>query len=141
MTAIMHTHSISRRASTLLNRADALLSESGSADAPADRFLGAYLAALRGAGAVLAAAEVHGVVIKAGRSRSAWVLMVKAAPEFEEWAEYFSGWSSTRVAIEAGSSASPGEDEANAFRADVGDFLHAVEDRIGLAGRLDLRAS
>ncbi|NLE79074.1 MAG: hypothetical protein GX610_05730 [Rhodococcus sp.] len=142
VTALPHRHPISRRASTLLNRGDVLLSDSASAETPADRFHGAYLAALRGAGAVLAAAEgVGGMAVKAGRSRNAWLLMARAAPEFEGWSEYFAGWSQTRVAIEAGVSATLGEEDANAFRANVGDFLHSIEDYLGIAGRLDLRAS
>lgn len=142
MTEYPHRHPVSRRASTLLNRADALLSESVGAGPPADRFHCAYLAALRGAGAVLAATEgAGGSAGRRGGSRNAWVLLARVTPEFEGWADYFAAWSPTRAAIEVGLAGSVDESDANSFHREVGEFLHRVEDFIGLAGRIDLRAS
>ncbi|WP_369603986.1 SAV_6107 family HEPN domain-containing protein, partial [Klebsiella variicola] len=68
---------------------------------PADRFRCAYLAALRGAGAVLAAAPA-GAGSKRKRSGNAWVLMDAAAPAFGAWSKFFAGWSATRAAVETG---------------------------------------
>jgi hypothetical protein len=82
----------------LLRKADALLEEAIGAGDPADRFRCAYLAALRGAGAVLAAAPA-GAGSKRKRSGNAWVLMDAAAPAFGAWSKFFAGWSAARAAV------------------------------------------
>lgn len=125
---------VSPRARVLLGRADALLSGSVGAGDAADQFLDCYLAALRGAAALL---EVAPVSTSRARSRSAWVLLVKAAPELEAWADYFSGFSSTRAALQAGVTRSVDQRSADDFFAQVGRFLHVVEDYIGADSRLD----
>ncbi|MEV0948747.1 SAV_6107 family HEPN domain-containing protein [Rhodococcus sp. NPDC049939] len=131
----------SRRGSVLLGRADALLSQSAGASSPADRFHSAYLAALRGAAAILATAEVGSSGTRRARTRNAWVLLADAAPDLANWAEYFAGHSATRAAIEAGMSRTLTDWEADEFFLDVGRFLQAVEDRIGYDIGLGLRAS
>uniref|UniRef100_UPI0024571A47 SAV_6107 family HEPN domain-containing protein n=1 Tax=Nocardia wallacei TaxID=480035 RepID=UPI0024571A47 len=87
------------RAGGLLDRADGLLLQSAAEGDPRERFRTAYLAALRGAGAVLAITGADRA--PRARSRNAWVLMQQAAPEFVMWADYFSSFSETRAAIEA----------------------------------------
>ena len=65
-----------------------------------ERFVGAYLAALRGAAAVLAArGRPH-----RGRSRpaSVWVLLETDAPELREWAGFFAANSAARADAQAG---------------------------------------
>lgn len=122
------------RPGALLARADQLLmAAAGETDAAA-RFVAAYIAALRGAAAVLAATE-HTVEVRQ-RSRNAWVLLARAAPEFVMWSGYFAGYSGTRAAIEAGISHQVSEQEADDFYARVGAFLHDVEDLLGDAARL-----
>lgn len=118
----------------LLQRADRLLMEAAGEQDPRERFLTAYLAALRGAGAVIAATEA-GASGRA-RSRSAWVLMARAAPEFVMWSDYFAEHSSTRAALEAGISRDVTDAEADDFYSRVGAFLHDVEDLIGDEARL-----
>ncbi|WP_280377406.1 SAV_6107 family HEPN domain-containing protein, partial [Nocardia wallacei] len=88
------------RAGGLLDRADGLLLQSAAEGDPRERFRTAYLAALRGAGAVLAITGADRA--PRARSRNAWVLMQQAAPEFVMWADYFSSFSETRAGIEAG---------------------------------------
>lgn len=127
----------SGRAGALLDRADALLSQSVGAGSPADRFHSAYLAALRGAGAVLAEAPGG----RRTRTRNAWILMADAAPDFAAWADYFAGHSATRAAIEAGMSRPLTDREADEFFLEVGRFLQAVDDHIGRTEALGLRAS
>ncbi|WP_181319453.1 SAV_6107 family HEPN domain-containing protein [Rhodococcus sp. OK519] len=127
------------KAVNLLRRADALLSEAAGAPKPADRFCSAYVGALRGAAAVLAATE--GSAASAGsaggrrpKSRSAWVLMARAEPIFAGWSDYFAGCSSLRADLEAGISRIVHADEADRFYVEVGRFLFEVEDYLG-AGR------
>ncbi|KZE98580.1 hypothetical protein A2J03_13600 [Rhodococcus sp. EPR-157] len=129
---------VSPRARVLLGRADALLSGSVGADTVSDQFLDCYMAALRGAAAVLEAAPIS---TSRARSRSAWVLLAKAAPALESWAEYFSGFSATRAALQAGVSRSIDASVADEFYREVGRFLHVVEDFIGAESRLDRVAS
>ena len=66
----------------------------------AEQFIGAYLAALRGAAAVLAArGRPH-----RGRARpaSTWVLLDSVAPELREWSAFFASNSAARAAAQAG---------------------------------------
>ncbi|NLG54185.1 MAG: hypothetical protein GX542_00790 [Rhodococcus sp.] len=124
----------------LLARADALLSEAIAASSPQDLFLGAYVAALRGAGAMLAVSE--GSRGARGRhTRNAWLRLAESAPELAPWAEYFSAYSATRAAVEAGAARSMSSEEADRFFGEVGRFLHDVEGRLGAAIQLDQRAS
>ncbi|MCR6488123.1 SAV_6107 family HEPN domain-containing protein [Amycolatopsis sp. OK19-0408] len=91
---------------------------------PVERFVGAYLAALRGAAAVLAArGRPH-----RGRSRpaSTWVLLDSVAPELREWSAFFAGNSATRAAAQAGITGKvTGESAAELVRAAV-PFLELV---------------
>lgn len=115
------------RARMLLRRADAILGDAAGAPSAADMFLESYVAALRGAGALLDAVDP---VPKRGASRSAWVRMRTAAPEFTEWASYFAAYSTLRASIEAGSADRLDAAEADEFFSQVGRFLNRVEDRV-----------
>ncbi|KAA0023201.1 hypothetical protein FOY51_11715 [Antrihabitans cavernicola] len=108
--------------------------EAAGEDDPSERFLSAYLAALRGAAAVLAATEATRPARE--RSRNAWVLMSRAAPEFVMWSDYFAEHSSTRAALEAGISREVTDRQADDFFSRVGAFLHDVEDLVGDQARI-----
>ncbi|MFC9999882.1 SAV_6107 family HEPN domain-containing protein [Nocardia sp. NPDC127526] len=122
------------RAGELLRRADNLLMQAAGEKEPAERFRTAYLAALRGAGAVLALTGADRA--PRARSRNAWVLMQHAAPEFVMWADYFSAQSETRAALEAGLPRPVDDQRADEFSSRVGAFLHDVEDLLASAARL-----
>lgn len=102
-----------------------LLQASAEPD-PEDRFRATYLAALRGAGAVLALTGADRW--PRARSRNAWVLMQQAMPEFVMWADYFSSFSETRAALEAGLDRDVDATHADEFGARVAAFLHDVAD-------------
>ncbi|MEC3974033.1 SAV_6107 family HEPN domain-containing protein [Amycolatopsis sp. H20-H5] len=87
-------------AAALLAQARRGLAEADQERDHAERFIGAYLAALRGAAAVL---EARGRPHR-GRSRpaSVWVLLETVAPELREWAGFFASHSETRAAAQAG---------------------------------------
>ncbi|SLJ82385.1 Uncharacterised protein [Mycobacteroides abscessus subsp. abscessus] len=70
------------------------------------------------------------------RSRNAWVLLQRAAPEFVMWADYFSARSELRAALEAGLDRDVDDTEADEFASRVGAFLHDVEDLLRSAARL-----
>lgn len=122
------------RAGMLLRRADGLLMEAAGERDPRERFRVAYLAALRGAGAVLALTGAD--TAPRARSRNAWIMLQRAAPEFVMWADYFSGHSATRAALEAGLPREIDEEWADEFSSRVTAFLHDVEDLIAPAARL-----
>ncbi|WP_405498093.1 SAV_6107 family HEPN domain-containing protein [Nocardia sp. NBC_00511] len=121
------------RAGELLRKADGLLMQSEGERDPAERFRTAYLAALRGAGAVLALTGADRA--PRARSRNAWVLMQRAAPEFVMWADYFTGQSETRAALEAGLPRPIDDRRADEFASRVGAFLHDVEDLLVAAAQ------
>ncbi|SFW90274.1 SAV_6107 family HEPN domain-containing protein [Amycolatopsis australiensis] len=87
-------------AAGLLAQARRGLAEAERETDPAERFIGAYLAALRGAAAVLAArGRPH-----RGRARpaSTWVLLDSVVPELREWSAFFASNSAARAAAQAG---------------------------------------
>ncbi|MFR9753142.1 SAV_6107 family HEPN domain-containing protein [Nocardia sp. 004] len=122
------------RACTLLERADGLLMQAAGERDPRERFRTAYLAALRGAGAVIARTGADAT--PRARSRNAWVLLQRAAPEFVMWADYFSAHSETRAALEAGLDRCVDNHAADEFFSRVGAFLHDVEDLLAESARL-----
>ncbi len=119
----------SARAATLLGKADRLLSAAAGADTAPERFRLAYLAALRGAGAVVAAAELRAPQRPARRpaTRNAWARMARADDSFAAWADYFADRSSMRTAIEAGAAGAVDVARSGEFYDEVGRFLHDVE--------------
>jgi SAV_6107-like HEPN len=114
----------------LLGRADAALAEARAADAAADRFSLAHLAALRGAAALLA--DRGRPSAQRRRLVSAWVLVEAIAPEFGEWAEYFAAGAPARAAIEAGAlrvvSARAADDQVRAAE----EFLTLIAAAVGV---------
>lgn len=83
----------------LLEQARQGLEHARHATKPVDRFCGAYLAALRGAAAVVAArAEPR----RHPRPTSVWFLLSAVCPELREWSEFFKSRSGMRAAAEAG---------------------------------------
>ncbi|WP_020657752.1 SAV_6107 family HEPN domain-containing protein [Amycolatopsis benzoatilytica] len=87
-------------AEALLAQAKRGLDQASKERDPAECFIGAYLAALRGAAAVLA---VRGRPRRGrGRPASGWVLLDAVAPELREWSAFFAANSETRAAAEAG---------------------------------------
>ncbi|WP_431963521.1 SAV_6107 family HEPN domain-containing protein [Nocardia sp. bgisy134] len=122
------------KAGKLLKKADGLLLQAAGETDPRERFRTAYLAALRGAGAVLAFTGADAA--PRARSRNAWVLLQRAAPEFVMWADYFSARSELRAALEAGLDREVDEQQADEFSSRVGAFLHDVEDLVNSAARL-----
>ncbi len=134
--ALLTPSGVPPRAVELLGRADSLLSEAAcvSDTQSAERFRLAYVAALRGAAAVLAARPCkqtrrHG-------SRSAWALLIAGVPELSTWATFFAGHSAKRSAIEAGVTSRVTPAEADQLLREAERFLDVAEDVI--EGNLDM---
>jgi hypothetical protein len=112
----------------LTERARQALREAARADAPDERFRLAHLAALRTAGAVIAA---HGRPGGRRRLQSAWLLVHSLAPEYAEWAVYFAAGARDRAAIEAGARAVVSARAADDQLRSAEQFLRLVEEPLG----------
>lgn len=115
-----------------LDRARAALLDAELAEAAAERYLLAHLAALRVAAAVLGA-RAHATPI--GRLRNVWQLVGEVAPEFAEWAGFFAATQVKRQAVAAGASAIVTHREADDLVRDARAFHDAVAGRLSAAGR------
>ena len=101
------------------------------------RYAHAHVAALRATAALLAA-RAHPAPPRRGRppQRNAWALLAEIAPEFAEWAAFFSAGAAKRAAAEAGSSRAVTEREADDLVRDADRFLGLVEESLGLRRHL-----
>ncbi len=99
------------------------------------RYAHAHVAALRATAALLAAraTPAHGQA-RRGRAaqKNAWVLLAEVAPEFGEWATFFSAGAAKRAAAESGSQRAVTEREADDLVRDADRFLGLVEEALGL---------
>jgi hypothetical protein len=99
------------------------------------RYACAHVAALRATAALLAARATPTLgQPRRGRSpqKNAWVLLAEVAPEFGEWASFFSAGAGKRAAAEAGSARAVTEREADDLVRDADRFLSLVEESLGL---------
>jgi hypothetical protein len=94
------------------------------------RYALAHVAALRATAALLAARARPAP----GRrvQRNAWVLLAELAPEFAEWATFFSAGAAKRAAAEAGSRTAVTAREADDLIREADTFLALVESALGL---------
>jgi len=118
-----------------LERSAASLREAITSSDVGMRYAQAHVAALRATAALLAArARPTPVTARRGRpvQRNAWVLLAEVAPEFAEWASFFSAGAAKRAAAEAGSRRAVTEREADDLVRDADRFLGLVEESLGL---------
>ncbi len=120
-------------AAGLLRLARHGLAEAVVAEAPAERYVTAHLAALRSAAALLAARADPIAPAGRRRPRSAWSLLADVAPEMAEWAAFFAAGAAKRAAAEAGLATAVTAREADDLIRDAGTFLALVETTLGLA--------
>lgn len=119
-------------AMVLLEQSRHSLVDAECAADPADRYVGAHLAALRAAAAVLAA---RGRPRGRARPTSAWTLLPGVAPELAEWATFFAAGSATRIAAQAGVTRTVTSRDADDLVRQTGQFLVLVERVVGGTGR------
>ena len=117
-------------AAVLLDRARAALRDAAAADTSDERFRLAHMAALRTAGAVVAA-EASGPG-RRRRLQNVWVRLDTVAPEFTDRTAYFAAGARIRAAIEAGGYAVVSPDLADQQVRAATEFVAAVEERLGL---------
>lgn len=109
------------------------------ADVP-QRYALAHVAALRATAALLAA-RAQPMPVQKRRQKNAWVLLTEVAPEFGEWATFFSAGAAKRAAAEAGSRRAVTEREADDLVRDADRFLALVETALGLTGHAPFRVA
>lgn len=119
-------------ASALLRQARAALAEARWEEEPSERFAASYLAALRGAAAMLA---MRGRPHR-GRARptSAWALLAKVAPEHAEWAAFFDSASATRAAVRSGITREVTRRGADDLLRQAGQFVALVDGYVDSRG-------
>ena len=108
----------------LLAQAEAGLAAAELEEDAARRFAEAYLAALRGAAALLA---MRGRPHRArSRPMSVWTLLSSVAPEMREWAAFFASCSATRASVQAGITRAVGTRAADDLSRQSAQFLALV---------------
>ncbi len=116
-----------------LDRAAASLREAMTTTEVPRRYATAHVAALRATAALLAARATPAVPTRRGRQqKNAWVLLAEVAPEFAEWAAFFSAGAGKRAAAETGSVRAVTEREADDLVRDADRFLGLVEESLGM---------
>lgn len=115
-----------------LRRAEQALFEAELGATPADRYLGAYLAAMRTAVAVLA---IRARPRRGGGPADVWLVLAQLAPEFGEWAAFFAAGRQKRLLVQAGATSLVGEREADDLLRDARDFYGLVARRLGTSWR------
>ena len=116
-----------------LDRAASSLREAITSTDIGMRYAHAHVAALRATAALLAARATPAPG-RRGRAaqRNAWVLLAQVAPEFAEWAAFFSAGAAKRAAAEAGSARAVTPREADDLVRDAETFLELVARTIGV---------
>ncbi len=101
------------------------------------RYVGAHLAALRAAAAVVAArAEPPGT--RRRRPQSVWELLPRVEPALREWAAFFAAGAAKRAAAEAGLPRAVSGHEADQLLRDAATFVALAEGALGIQGEQEL---
>ncbi len=103
--------------------------------APAARYVGAHLAALRAAAAVVTARGEPGTGARRRGPRSVWELLPRVEPALAEWAAFFAAGASKRAAAEAGLPRAASAREADDLLRDAETFLSLAETALGMQGQ------
>lgn len=135
----MNVHLPAATHSYLERSAESLREAITSSDVP-QRYALAHVSALRATAALLAA-RAQPLPVTRRRQKNAWVLLTEIAPEFTEWAVFFSSGAQKRSAAEAGSRRAVTEREADDLVRDADRFLALVETSLGLAEHAAFRVA
>jgi hypothetical protein len=115
-----------------LRRAEQALLEAELSTIPADRYLAAYLAAMRTAVTVLA---VRARPRHSSGPADVWQVLAHLAPEFGEWAAFFAAGRQKWLLVQAGATALVSEREADDLLRDAQDFHDLVARRLAASWR------
>jgi hypothetical protein len=98
---------------------------------PSARYVGAHLAALRAAAAVVSA-RAEPAAGRRKRPQSVWELLPKVDPALSEWAAFFAASAAKRAAAEAGLPRAVSRDEADDLLRDASAFVTLAEGALGI---------
>jgi hypothetical protein len=124
---------IAPAALTLIESARRGLADAAGEAGPATRYVGAHLAALRAAAAIVAVKMGQRPRRKA--PRSVWELLPRVEPALSEWAAFFAAGAGKRAAAEAGLVRAVSAREADDLLRDAETFLNLAEEALGLPGQ------
>src|ERR1700742_4074245 len=116
---------------SLLRTARQGLAEAEAETDAGTRYIGARLAALRAAAAIVAARGEPGTGARRRRPRSVWELLPQVEPALAEWAAFFAASAAKRAAAEAGLPRAATAREADDLLRDAGTFLRVPERALG----------
>ena len=119
---------------SLLRTARQGLAEAEAETDAGTRYIGAHLAALRAAAAIVAARGEPGTGARRRRPRSVWELLPQVEPALAEWAAFFAASAAKRAAAEAGLPRAATAREADDLLRDAATFLTVAERALGLEG-------
>lgn len=112
------------------------LAEATAESDPGTRYIGAHLAALRAAAAIVAARGEPGGMRR--RPRSVWELLPQVEPALSEWAAFFAASAIKRAAAEAGLARAVSAREAGELLTDATTFLNVAARALGADGQPQL---
>jgi len=98
---------------------------------PSGRFVGAHLAALRAAAAIVAA-RAEPTPPRRRRPQSVWELLPKVEPTLSEWAAFFAAGAGKRAAAEAGLPRAVSGREADELLRDATTFVALAATALGV---------
>ena len=122
-------------AAALLESARHGLADAGDEGGAGARYVGAHLAALRAAAAVVAARATPGTAVRRKAPRSVWELLPRVEPALAEWAAFFAAGAGKRAAAEAGLPRAVSAREADDLLRDAETFLSLAENALGVPGQ------
>jgi hypothetical protein len=97
--------------------------------------VGAHLAALRAAAAIVAVKMGPGQSPRRKAPHSVWELLPRVEPALSEWAAFFAAGAGKRAAAEAGLLRAVSAREADDLLRDAETFLNLAEETLGLPGQ------
>ena len=130
--ALPMPRSVPGAALSLLRTARQGLAEAEAETDAGTRYIGAHLAALRAAAAIVAARGEPGAGGRRRRPRSVWELLPQVEPALAEWAAFFAASAAKRAAAEAGLPRAATAREADDLLCDASTFLMVAERALGL---------
>ena len=136
---MVHPFDVPAASHAYLARSAGSLHEAMTTSEVPQRYALAHVAALRATAALLAARARPSQPRR--RQKNAWVLLAEVAPEFAEWAAFFSAGAAKRAAAEAGSQRAVTDREADDLVRDADRFLGLVEESLGLDRHPQLEAT
>jgi hypothetical protein len=123
---------------SLLRTARLGLAEAEAETDAGTRYIGAHLAALRAAAAIVTVKTGPAPAPRRKAPRSVWELLPRVEPALSEWSAFFAAGAGKRAAAEAGLTRAVTAREADDLLRDAGTFLSLAEEALGLPSQSPL---